>query len=142
MRIWREAGRGVAAGLLALSSCVSAALFPQRIVDAGLHRQWLVERDSSHPERPARLVEVPWRGTDFLPRESPKEPALQRQVVSAGARVTVWWGNGDAILRLSGTALEAGRVGDVIPVRAGLHGAILRVIVRGPDLVELQRGRP
>lgn len=40
-------------------------------------------------------------------------------------------------IHLVGTALGPGRVGERVAVRAGLSGAVLHGIVRGPGLVEL-----
>jgi flagella basal body P-ring formation protein FlgA len=57
-------------------------------------------------------------------------------------RVTVWQKNQEREIDLRGTALEAGRAGEAIAVRAGLRGTILRGIVRGPASVELtEKGR-
>jgi hypothetical protein len=141
------------AALLAvlLASPAGAARLSGRIVDPGLHRQWLVERDSAHPERPARLVEVPWSeaaaraGGETAPQPVPRtvqRPVPQPVEVRPGMRVTLRWRDRDAQGRLTGTALEAGRVGDQVWVQAGLHGAVLRAVVRGPAMVELERGRP
>ncbi len=63
-------------------------------------------------------------------------------VVRAGMKVTLRWRDQESSLRLAGTALESGRVGETVRVCAGLHGAVLRGVVRGPALVELERGRP
>lgn len=122
---------------VALGSAAQAAQLPDRIVDAGLHRQWLVERDRTHPERPGRLVEVPWSSAAKARSGRP----LQQAAVRCGMKVTVWRHNGRTDLRLMGTALDAGRVGETVRVRAGLHGAVLRGVVRGPADVELERGR-
>jgi flagella basal body P-ring formation protein FlgA len=48
-----------------------------------------------------------------------------------------------SVIRLSGTALEAGAMGASIRVRAGWNGAVLHGIVRGTGVVELlpERGR-
>ncbi len=134
--------RGVVGAMLGLSWCAGVAALPHTIVDPGLHRQWLVEQDRAHPERPARLVEVPWVSAPSSPGETPQDPGPRRPVaVRAGMQVTLSWRDGEAEIRLMGTALEAGRVGETVRVRAGLHGAVLRGVVRGPAVVELERGR-
>lgn len=140
MTMRRGAAKFVLGGMLTLAVSARAARLPDRIVDPGLHRQWLIEQDRAHPERPARLVEVPWNSAaGALPelnanRESP--PAVRM-----GMKVTLWRLEKKSEVRLSGTALEAGRVGQSVRVRAGLHGAVLRGVVRGPGVVELQPGR-
>ncbi|MGB9148063.1 MAG: flagella basal body P-ring formation protein FlgA, partial [Acidobacteriaceae bacterium] len=117
----------------------------------GLHRQWAVLRDCAHPARPARLVEVPWSDQEARSRARTSEGAASQpgisgahprlaQPVRPGMRVTMWRRENDAAVQLSGTALEAGRIGDRVLVRAGLHGATLHGVVRGPALVELLPG--
>lgn len=133
--------REIVGAMLALAWCVGAAALPHTIVDHGLHRQWLVERDAAHPERPARLVEVPWGSAASTPSENQKNPT-RPAVVRAGMQVTLSWRDGEAEIRLAGTALETGSVGDSVRVRAGLHGAVLRGVVRGQALVEMEGGRP
>jgi hypothetical protein len=123
-----------------LASLACAAQQRGRMVDPALHRQWLIERNLAHPERPARLVEVPWTGGAVSPRAGAQGSMRQRLVVRAGMKVTLTWRDGDADLRLTGTALSSGHVGDVIWVRAGLHSAILRGVVRGPGVAEMERG--
>jgi hypothetical protein len=140
-----------AAGWAVLLAAIpaGAARVPQCIVDPGLHRQWIVEPDRLHPERPPRLVEVAWSGPDAGSVASPhvarvapakRAPAAEPPVVRAGMRVVVWWRDQATELRLTGTALEAGRNGQTVRVRAGLHGAVVRGVVRGPALVELEPG--
>ena len=143
------AGIAACAGMAVAQAPGAAARLPAakpatRIVDRGLHRQWLIERDSAHPERPARLVEVPW--SDAAARVSAKSrqgrEMSRRPAVRAGMPVTLGWGDAEARGRLTGTALEAGCVGQTVWVKAGLHGAVLRARVRGAGQVELERGRP
>jgi len=128
--------------VLAAGSALAAAATPSRVViDRGLHRQWIVVGDDAHPERPPRLVEVPW--SDARAGESAREPASAAAAsrgappVRAGMAVSVVELTGFMELHLAGTALRAGWLGDTIPVRAGLHGAVRRGIVRGPRWVEL-----
>ena len=109
-----------------------------RIVDVGLHRQWRMETDSAHPAAPPRLVEVPWSDAAAQPARQPGAlPAAAPIEVRAGAQVTLCRQGPNEQMRLRGTALEAGRIGDVIRVRAGLHGTVLRGVVRGAGVVEL-----
>lgn len=115
---------------------------PATVVDRGLHRQWAVERDCAHPERPARLVEVPWsdaRAEQTTRRAGNGAGARSAAVpaVRAGTRVTVVGQGDEASIHLVGMALEAGSVGDTIRVQAGWGGATLRCIVRGPAQVEM-----
>jgi hypothetical protein len=132
----------VVGALLLEASLVCAAQLPATIVDAGLHRQWIIERDQAHPERPPRLVEVPWSASPGAGTRSRRFPAAAQPVVRAGMRVTLCWQDGSAAVRLTGTALDPGRIGDAIRVRAGLHGVVLRGVVRGPARVALEPGRP
>lgn len=113
----------------ALAACGGGEV---RVTDFGLHQQWKVERDCAHPERPPRLVEVPWR--------EPAPRAARVPEVRAGMRVTVCGREGNAELRLEGTALSSGMAGGEIRVRAGLHGKALRAVVRGPGVVEIVSG--
>jgi len=120
-----------------------------RLVDRGLHRQWIVERDRAHPERPAALVEVPWddaaapvRSCGGAANDSgqPRSgPSLTAADVRPGMRVSVYRQDAEAEVHLAGVALGSGRTGDVVSVRAGWHGAVLRGVVRGPALVEMLR---
>lgn len=166
---------GVAAWTVPEAACAVPPLAPcgeslGLVVDRGLHREWVVERDCAHPDRPARLVEVPWNqarkgsgqqpgiesgaGPGIGPASMPalkgiahqaapghgdaeRRPALQ---VRAGMTVTLWWRSREAQGSLTGIALDAGARGDRIWVKAGLHGAALRGVVRGPGQVELIGG--
>jgi len=141
MTMRRGAAKFVFGGMLTLAVSAGAARLPDRIVDPGLHRQWLIERDRAHPERPARLVEVPWSRGGPVAGGSPTGQNVRRPVVRAGMSVTLWRRNPESVLRLAGTALEPGGMGEAIRVRAGLHGSVLRGVVRGPALVELEPGR-
>ncbi|MGC2638666.1 MAG: flagella basal body P-ring formation protein FlgA [Acidobacteriaceae bacterium] len=117
------------------------------LADWGLHRQWRVECDAAHPERPDRMVEIAWSDPEHpaqpqattFPGAAPRPPIL----VQAAARVQVLGRAQDSVIHLSGTALEAGVMGAAIRVRAGWNGAVLRGIVRGTGVVELlpERGR-
>lgn len=123
------------------AQAVTAAQPPAAVVrDWGLHRQWAVERDREHPAGPARLVEEPWTA----PRPASGKAVAARgagrataPVVRAGRRVSVWRRQDEAEIRMTGTALESGGLGEPIRVRAGWSNATLRGIVRGPDSVEL-----
>jgi hypothetical protein len=139
MRISWRAAVLMCGAMLVPGVRANAARPPDRIIDPGLHRQWLIERDRVHPERPARLVEAPWREVLGLPGGRAQDPA--RPAVGIGTKVMLCFRDEDTKLRLTGWALEPGRPGDVIRVRAGLHGAILRGVVLGPGVVELERGR-
>jgi hypothetical protein len=114
------------------------------VVDRGLHRQWIVVRDDAHPERPPRLVEVPWsdaraeRGQSEAPQARAHRDA---PLVRPGMTVVVAGGGSNAEWHLTGIALEAGWSGDTVLFRAGLHGAARRGIVRGPALVEWLPGK-
>ncbi len=124
----------------ALAACGAA---PATVVDWGLHRQWAVQRDCAHPERPARLVEVPWSAARAEQTErrvkdaGTARSAAARPAVRAGMRVTVAGEGDDATIHLVGMALEAGGIGDAIRVQAGWGRATLPCIVRGPAQVEM-----
>lgn len=120
---------------IGLGACGAA----NTVRDWGLHTAWAVERDCDHPERPAMLVGVPWN-TEFaapapaVVRESAARPAPE---VRSGMRVTLWRQGENADICLHGTAMGTARAGESVAVRAGLGGATLHGIVRGPGLVEL-----
>lgn len=107
--------------------------------DWGLHREWTIARDCTHPERPATLVEVPW--TMPAARSESQSGSGHEKVslpeVRSGMRVTLWRHEENADVRLSGVAVSTARRGESVKVRAGLGVAILDGIVRGPALVEL-----
>ncbi|MGC2619144.1 MAG: flagella basal body P-ring formation protein FlgA [Acidobacteriaceae bacterium] len=119
------------------------------VIDWGLHRQYVIERDCAHMERPATLVEVPWSDAaatrareQVRMNASPVTDVLRPPyVVHAGTRVMLTRLTPGTAIQLVGTALDQGRAGQSVRVRAGLHGATLRGIVRGPGLVELDPGR-
>ena len=118
-----------------------------RLVDRGLHRQWIVERDRAHPERPAALVEVPWddaaaqgrtcRGASAGSGRQGPVRAASAADVRPGMQVLLYRQDGEAEIHLVGVALGSGWVGDVVVVRAGWHESALRGVVRGPARVEL-----
>ncbi len=116
--------------------------------DWGLHRQWTVARNMDHPERPATLTEVPWGWTPVVvgahPADcgaggptGPRTTLLTPPEVRVGMYVTVRGWNEKAEFALRGTALGTARLGETVAVRAGLGGARLTGIVRGPGLVEV-----
>ena len=119
--------------------------------DRGLERQWVVERDRRHPERPALLVEVPWSEAGSCLGQSREDsasggssaPAAAKAMappaplVRAGMRVTVLRHGENAEIELNGTALGTGGAGQTVAVRAGLSGTTIVGIVRGPGVVEL-----
>jgi hypothetical protein len=133
---------------MAIGISLGAGATTTVVRDWGLHREWRVENDPAHPERPARLVEVPWNlpvstpGTKN-PAGEPSRPAAEPHapMVRAGMRVTVWRRGAEAEIHIAGTALEGGNAGRIIRVRAGLSNAMLRGIVRGPGSVELLPGK-
>ena len=124
---------------MAMAIGLSASGSPTIVRDFGLHRAWQVTVDGAHPERPARLVEVPWStGRTSGPVEPGTKPAApQPPTVRAGMPVTVIGRGARAEIRLEGTALGTARRGETVPVRAGLGNSIVRGIVRGPGVVEL-----
>lgn len=150
-RVRRGGVGAVLAGAILTAAATPAPGLAQlagSLVDPGLHREWRIEVDRAHPERPPRLVEVSCSGTKAAaerrnaergPRSPERTPA---PVVRAGMKVTLRWKDAATDLRLTGTALDQGWMGDRIRVRAGLHNAVLRAVVRGPGIVELERGRP
>lgn len=131
--------------VMAAGSGLAAPCSPSAVViDRGLHRQWIVVRDDAHPERPPRLIEVPWNDARA---NQPKVAALPQKalhrdapLVRPGMTVAVVARSNNAEVHLDGTALESGWSGDTVLVRAGLHGVSRRAIVRGPALVELLSG--
>jgi Chaperone for flagella basal body P-ring formation len=123
-----------------MAVALSAGAPPGIVRDWGLHRQWHVECDRAHPERPAHLVEIPWGGAGTLPAQSEARPPIARPrppAVRAGMQVTVVRRGAMAEIRLRGTALGTARVGTTVAVRAGLGNAVVRGTVRGPGVVEL-----
>ena len=123
-----------------LSMGLPAGAAPTMVRDWGLHRQWRVEIDPAHPERPARLVEIRWTYEDRHPAESESRrgPGVrQRPAVRAGMRVTVLRRGAMAEIRLQGTALGTAAAGERIAVRAGLGNAVVEGVVLGPGVVEL-----
>jgi len=138
--------------LVFVSTLAACGVQPARVLDWGLHRQWVIMRDCEHAERPAQLVEVPWsdswraevpRPAQGSARVATAPAATSGPVVHAGTRVTVIGQGRDATTHLAGTALEAGKVGNVIRVQAGWGRATLHCTVRGPAVVELipEKGR-
>lgn len=166
MRVWATAvvmGMAMAA-VHASAACGSDAT----VADWGLHRLWRVERDCVHPERPARLAEVPWRelsdkdepaleapGRAPLTRDSQgKEQPERAQHTSVaglrrvntphapliwpGMRVSVESEDENTAMHLTGVAVEGGAVGAPVLVRAGLSGATLHCRVLGSGRVQLE----
>ncbi len=125
-----------------LAGCLGAGAAPTLIRDWGLHREWRIEQDQAHPERPARLVEIPWStsgvASQYSQQESTPRRALpQPPAVRAGTRVTVIRRGTMVDIRLRGTALGSARTGEPVAVRAGLGNSIVQGIVIGPGVVEL-----
>jgi hypothetical protein len=108
------------------------------ITDAVLHRRWAVVADSTHPERPWTLEEVPWKNEPNKPARA-KAGAFtgDMPLIPAGARVRLWRKGDGASIELTGTALESGMAGQTIHVRTGSRGTVLEGQVRGEDSVEL-----
>jgi hypothetical protein len=142
MRAWKRIV-GAALGIsLSAGSAFAAPGSPSAIVvDRGLHRQWIVVCDPQHPERPPRLVEVPWSEARTAQVQPAAPTTRGTPLVRPGMTVSIVRRSGDAEMHLEGTALETGWSGDAVRVRAGLHGAALRAVVRGPGLVELLPGK-
>ena len=117
------------------------------VVDAGLQRAWQIQPNCVHPERPARLVVIPWKPA--APRPGLRRARGERgrvgvagaaaPLIRPGIRVRVQRQDAGAEIHLSGIALEGGGIGQPILVRAGLNRAALRAVVRGPGEVQLQR---
>lgn len=119
---------------------LGAGATPSVVRDWGLHREWRVQIDPAHPERPAHLVEVPWSMT--APEDLQRLPATVRSLpqppaVRAGMRVMVVRQGAVAAIRLYGTALGTARRGETVAVRAGLGSSVVHGVVRGPGVVEL-----
>ena len=124
---------------LAFGACGAGTI----VRDFGLHLQWVVERDCDHPERPAPLWSaVPWSGNNkvlFAGKGNAEGAApLPAPEVRSGMRVRLGRSDADADIDLYGTAMGTARLGEKVRVKAGLSGAILEGIVRGPGRVELE----
>ncbi len=128
----------LASPALAFGACGAGTI----VRDFGLHLQWVVERDCNHPERPPTLVAVPWSGNNkvlFAGKGNAKGAApLPAPEVRSGMRVRLGRSDADADIDLYGTAMGTARLGEKVRVKAGLSGAILEGIVRGPGRVELE----
>lgn len=137
MRLWKAVP-----GML-MAAALGAYAAPSVVRDWGLHREWRMERDPAHPERPARLVEIPWDSAAAdLNHPEPRRAAAvpQPPAVRAGMHVTVIRHGATAEICLRGTALGTARTGERVAVRAGLGNAVVHGVVRGPGLVELASG--
>jgi len=136
MKAW-----GMLMGFVAMPALAWGGCGPGRTVrDWGLHREWVVEQDCAHPQRPATLAEVPWsQGPVAAPAAAPGRPqaAPAAPEVRCGMRVILWRNEKGAEVHLEGTAMGTARRGEKVAVRAGLGGATLEGIVRGPGEVEL-----
>ena len=142
MKAWAiVAGMLITGPAAALGACGAGNM----VRDYGLHLQWVVERDCQHPERPATLVEVPWSVdhpvTVAGSRSAEGVAPLPAPEVRSGMRVMLWRRDAMADLHLCGTAVGTARRGEKVRVKAGLSGAVLEGIVRGPGLVELEPAR-
>ncbi len=134
----------LAAQPLALGACGGV----KTVRDWGLRMEWLVERDAKRPEKPARLVEIPWSAPGDVktactpaPQGSGEAKLAPAPEVRAGMRVSVWRRDEKSDIRLRGTALATARLGERVSVKAGLSGATLQGIVRGAGQVELPPGK-
>jgi hypothetical protein len=141
-------GAGVLAAMVLAPAAASGACGAGNIVrDWGLHIEWAVERDANHPERPARLVEVPWDPVAVEGRSQMACVAASRGAgrggppsapeVRIGMWVTAWRRDESGEIHLRGTAMGTARTGEKVSLTAGPRGATLGGIVRGPGLVEL-----
>jgi hypothetical protein len=139
MKAWAiVAGMMITGPVAALGACGAG----NTVRDFGLHLQWVVERDCKRPERPATLVEVPW-SVDYQisvagDRSAEGVAPLPVPEVRSGMRVILSRRGAKADIDLCGTALGTARRGEKVRVKAGLSGAVLEGIVRGPGLVELE----
>jgi hypothetical protein len=144
MRLWTVVAGTILAGMVARPAMALVVCDGENTIrDWGLRRSWTIERDCAHPERPATLVEIPWTQAPAarLREKSTAEPVPPPPDVRRGMRVSLGRRGEKAEIHLFGTALDPGRVGDRIQVKAGMGGATLKGIVRGPGLVELQSGK-
>jgi hypothetical protein len=125
--------------ILATASLHAACGVPAVTVrDRALRREWVMQRDCRYPARPARLVEIPWSDPIARPADAPSATsAPEAPLIRPGMRLIVVLQSTSAQIYLTGVALEAGRVGQKVLVKAGLGGAPLHAVVRGPGLVEL-----
>jgi hypothetical protein len=102
--------------------------------DYTLNRTWIVMVKCGHPEIP-RLATASDRGPvlSFHLAGSP----IDRLVVEPGSQVRLWRDDGRVRLDLAGVALNGGAAGAVVRVRLAPSGKVLRGVVRGPGMVEL-----
>lgn len=124
----------------AVPARASCRLPRQTVRDWGLHQAWEIVEDCAHPEHPARLQAIAW------PAQAAPAPALRRRTngadfqpieVRPGMPVRVSRQTANAVVELEGTALEPGRRGERIAVRAGLGATVVKGRVAGPGLVQL-----
>ena len=137
MRAWK-----ILLGMMAVPFLASASCNGPIVRDWGLHLQWTVERDCEHPERPARLVEVPWKFESHSQRsgaeQGVREPLPE---VQSGMRVNLWRKSEEADIHLRGKALGAARTGESVWVKTEFGTIPVKGIVWGPGLVELLQQR-
>ena len=134
MRAWK-----ILVAMVILISMARAACGNARTVrDRELHRSWRVERDCTHPERPAILVEVPWSASVERQHDSGVQSPNATPLVRAGMRVALTWEDKNSAGTLSGTALTTAGAGQTVRVRIQFGAAILYAVVRGPGWVELE----
>lgn len=145
MKVWLRwiVIAAVLGGTRAWCACGAAAGI---VRDWGLHREWRIAVDCAHPERPGRLEEMHWQTPPAsrhvaIDRHDPGNSAVSPREVRPGMAVTVEGENPQARIELRGTALTGGDRGVRVAVRAGVHGAVLHGIVRGPALVELSNAK-
>jgi hypothetical protein len=141
------------AAILELIFCGGLAVLPARaacgpggptVRDWGLHRAWAVVENCAHPERPAQLQEIAWRadaGTAPGGRTKSGRADLSPVEVQPGMPVRVWRQTANMSIELQGTALQPGRRGERIAVRAGLGATVIEGRVVAPGLVELASGK-
>lgn len=115
-----------------------AAMVDRYFFDPTLKREWTVTVDCAHPERPGTMTEsnAPRRENSHRRAAAAGAASPGVAIVRAGSKVELWR-SGNALIRLSGVALQSAPVGRPILVRAGWGNGLLHGIVRGPGSVEL-----
>lgn len=104
------------------------------VYDAPLAKSWVVMVDCNHPQTPARME---------LSKDSSggkSGSAKPEAGIRLGAAVDIFSDRGPTSIRLSGTAIDAGNVGQIVRVRIGAEGEIVRGYARSSHTVELTAG--
>ena len=126
------------------SGTVANEVVDHYVADAALGRRWAIVVDCRHPGWPPHAVAAAGSVAGKAEASSlanraaaSSEPA--ELVVQAGSQVELW-SDSPARIRLSGIALQSGRLGQWISVKTRVQPVALHGIVRGPDSVELEAG--